>query len=282
MPDKEKQILLKASNINLRFGGVNALSGVDFEVHEGEIMAIIGPNGAGKTCLLNCINGFYHAEPGGSIRYKNRELMGMATHDIAKLGIGRVFQGIQTYAGMTTLDNLMTGMHLRFTHGVLASYLYFWSKAKKEEMKNRRKVEAIIDFLEIEQIRKSYVGELSYGLRKRVDFGRALAMEPDLLLLDEPMAGMNLEEKEDMARFILDVSDERQTTMILVEHDMGVVMDIADHIVVLDFGRKIADGTPEQITKDPAVLAAYLGTDSQSDSASHPCQEEKVEEVRLL
>ena len=281
MPAKEKQVLLKASDISLRFGGVHSLSGVDFEIREGEIMAIIGPNGAGKTCLLNCINGFYQAEPGGSIRYKGRELLGMATHDIAKLGIGRVFQGIQTYAGMTTLDNLMTGMHLRFTHGTLASYLYFWSKAKKEEMANRKKVEEIIDFLEIEHIRKSYVGELSYGLRKRVDFGRALAMEPELLLLDEPMAGMNLEEKEDMARFILDVSDERRTTMILVEHDMGVVMDIADHIVVLDFGRKIADGTPGQISKDPSVLAAYLGTGSGAKAATPSKAEEKAEEVRL-
>lgn len=266
MADEEKKNLLRASGIHLGFGGVEALTDVAFEVREGEIMAIIGPNGAGKTCLLNCINGFYHADPGGSIRYKDRELLGMKTHDIARLGIGRVFQGIQTYAGMTTLDNLMTGMHLRFTHGVLASYLYFWSKARKQEAANRRKVEEIIDFLEIEHIRKSYVGELSYGLRKRVDFGRALAMAPDLLLLDEPMAGMNLEEKEDMARFILDVSDERKTTMILVEHDMGVVMDIADHIVVLDFGKKIADGTPEQIGKDPVVLAAYLGQENQAEA----------------
>lgn len=254
-----RKAILAGSNINLRFGGVKALTNVDFEVTPGEIMAIIGPNGAGKTCLLNCINGFYHAEPGGALRYNGQELLGMKTHNIAKLGIGRVFQGIQTYAGMTTLDNLMTGMHLRFTHSAFASYFYFWSKAKKEELANRRKVEEIIDFLEIEHIRKSYVGELSYGLRKRVDFGRALAMEPDLLLLDEPMAGMNLEEKEDMARFIIDVSEERKTTMILVEHDMGVVMDIADHIIVLDFGKKIADGTPSEISKNPAVLAAYLG-----------------------
>ena len=257
--EQNKEVVLKGININLRFGGVTALENVDFQVYEGEILAIIGPNGAGKTSLLNCINGFYHAEPNGSITYKDHQLLGMKTYDIAKLGIARVFQGIQTYAGMTTLNNLMTGMHTAFTHGIISSFFYFWSKAKKEEMANRRKVEEIVDFLEIEHIRKEYVGELSYGLRKRVDFGRALAMEPDLLLLDEPMAGMNLEEKEDMARFILDVSEEKHTTIILVEHDMGVVMDIADRIVVLDFGRKIAEGTPSEISKNALVLAAYLG-----------------------
>ena len=257
--EQSRQIALEVSNINLKFGGVRALTDIRFKAYKGEILAIIGPNGAGKTSLLNCINGFYHAEPNGSIRFMNHQLLGMKTYDIAKLGIARVFQGIQTYAGMTTLDNLMTGRHLAFSHGVIASLFYFWSKAKKEEMQNRRKVEDIIDFLEIEQIRKSYVGTLPYGMRKRVDFGRALAMEPEILLLDEPMAGMNLEEKEDMARFILDVSEEKATTIILVEHDMGVVMDIADHIVVLDFGSKIADGSPEETSRDPGVLAAYLG-----------------------
>lgn len=257
---EEAEPILDVSGLFLKFGGVTALTNIEFQVHRGEILAIIGPNGAGKTSLLNSINGFYR--PGaGSIQFKNEEILGLKTHDIAARGIARVFQGLQTYAGMTTLDNLLTGRHLALKYGTMSAYLYFWGKARAQEIASRRVVEEIIEFLEIEKIRKEYVGDLSYGLRKRVDFGRALAMEPELLLLDEPMAGMNLEEKEDMARFILDVSEEKGTTMILVEHDMGVVMDIATRIVVLDFGRKIAEGTPEEVSANPAVVAAYLGTE---------------------
>lgn len=256
---KHAETILRVADISLSFGGVTALDRVSFDVRAGDILAIIGPNGAGKSSLLNCINGFYRPDPLGSILFNGQQLMQMRTYDIAKLGVARVFQGIQTYAGMTTLQNLMTGMHSAYSYGILSSLIYFGTRARREEMEFRRKVEDIIDFLEIAHIRKHYVGELSYGLRKRVDFGRALAMSPELLLLDEPMAGMNLEEKEDMARFILDVSEEQQTTMILVEHDMGVVMDIADRIVVLDFGKKIAEGTPAEVSKNPAVLAAYLG-----------------------
>lgn len=252
-----EETILKVEDLSLSFGGVTALNAVSMDVRPGELLALIGPNGAGKTCLLNCINGFYRPDR-GSVRYKGEEIIRLPLHKRAHLGIARVFQGIQLYAGLTTLDNLMAGAHMFIHHGILAAFL-FAGKAKKAEIRQRKAVEEVIDFLEIEHARKKRVGELPYGLQKRIDLGRALAMEPELLLLDEPMAGMNLEEKEDMARFILDINEEKGTSIILVEHDMGVVMDIADRIVVLDFGRKLAEGSPEEIAGNPKVINAYLG-----------------------
>lgn len=252
-------IKLKAEGIHLNFGGVRALSNVSIEVKELEILAIIGPNGAGKTCFLNCISGFYRPQE-GSIYFEGRNITQLPSHRIAQLGIARTFQNIQLYTGMTTLDNLMAARHIHFKENVFAGAIYF-GKARNEEIKHRRVVEGIIEFLELESIRKRVVGILPYGLRKRVDLGRALALEPKLLLLDEPMAGMNVEEKEDMARFIIDIYERRKIPIVLIEHDMGVVMDIADRIAVLDFGRKIADDSPELIKKNPEVIRAYLGTE---------------------
>ncbi|MGD8228101.1 MAG: ABC transporter ATP-binding protein [Desulfobacteraceae bacterium] len=250
-------IVLKAESLTLSFGAVQALVNVSIEVKEHELLAIIGPNGAGKTSLLNCINGFYRPDMGG-IYFLGEDITHLSPSKIAERRISRTFQNMQLYTGLTALDNIMAGRHIYFRKGMAACALFFgW--ARKEEIEHRAAVEDILDFLEIKPIRKQVVGALSYGLRKRVDLGRALALEPKLLLLDEPMAGMNREEKEDMARFILDIYEERGTPMILIEHDMGLVMDIADRVVVLDFGVKIADGAPEEIKNNERVIKAYLG-----------------------
>lgn len=254
---KAKHSELKVEGISLVFGGINALNNVTFEAKKGEILAIIGPNGAGKTSLLNCINNFYHPEQ-GSILFAGYDLTQLPPYKIAMLGIARTFQNTALYTGLSTLDNLMAARHIHMRSGMMKSIIY-WGLAHKEDLQHREQVEEIIDFLEIEHIRKSIVGALPHGLRKRVELGRALALEPQLLLLDEPMTGMNLEEKEDIARFILDINDLQGTTILLIEHDMGVVMDIADRILVLDFGMKIAEGMPEEIRQDEAVINAYLG-----------------------
>ena len=251
------ETLLKVDGISLAFGGVKALSDISVEIRRHEILAIIGPNGAGKTSMLNVINGFYHPQR-GTITFKGETRREMRPHEVAAEGIARTFQNVALFKGMTTLDNIMTGRLLRMRKNVLWQALY-WGPAEREELAHRAVVEKIIDFLEIQAIRKIPVGKLPYGLQKRVELARALAMEPELLLLDEPMAGMNVEEKEDMCRFILDVNDEFGTTIALIEHDMGVVMDISDRVVVLDYGRKIADGTPDAVRRDQEVIDAYLG-----------------------
>jgi len=250
-------VILDINDISLAFGGVKALENVSFDVREGEIRAIIGPNGAGKSSMLNVINGFYHPQD-GEITYKGKTRKQMRSHEAAAQGIARTFQNIALFKGMTTLDNIMTGRNLKMRVNLFLQALHI-GPARREEMEHRAFAERVIDFLEIQAIRKTPVGRLPYGLQKRVELGRALAAEPDLLLLDEPMAGMNTEEKEDMCRFILDVNDEFGTTIVLIEHDMSVVMDISDRVVVLDYGRKIADGSPDDVRGNKQVIEAYLG-----------------------
>jgi branched-chain amino acid transport system ATP-binding protein len=255
------ETVLSVQNVSLAFGGVKALQDVSFDVREHEVRAIIGPNGAGKSSMLNVINGVYHPQ-GGTIRLRAngawKEFHDMDPHEAASMGIARTFQNIALFKGMTVLDNIMTGRNLRMRASFVEQAIWI-GRARREELEHRRAVEEIIDFMEIQHIRKTPVGRLPYGLQKRVELARALAAEPRLLLLDEPMAGMNLEEKQDMCRFVLDVNDHYGTTIVLIEHDMGVVMDISDRVVVLDYGRKIGDGTPEDIRGNQAVIDAYLG-----------------------
>ena len=257
MRKKIGEILLSVDHISLAFGGVKALTDICFGIREKEVFAIIGPNGAGKTSMLNVINGFYHPQE-GEITYKGVHRKQMKSHDAAVQGIARTFQNVALFKGMSTLDNIMTGRIIRMKRNMFWQALYL-GPARKEEMENREYVEDIIEFLEIQAIRRTPVGRLPYGLQKRVELGRALAMEPDLLLLDEPMSGMNIEEKQDMCRFVLDVNDQYGTTIALIEHDMGVVMDISDKVVVLDYGKKLAEGTPDEIRGNQTVIDAYLG-----------------------
>jgi branched-chain amino acid transport system ATP-binding protein len=251
------KVRLKVEDLHLRFGDLVALDGVGLEVYDREILAIIGPNGAGKTALLNCINGFYKPWK-GKIIFDGSEISNSPPHKIAKLGVSRTFQNLALYSGASTLDNVLAGRHFQTNENILLQMFWF-GPARKEEIRQRRIVEAILDFLEIKHIRHMQVGSLPYGLRKRVELARALALEPTLLLVDEPMTGMNREEKEDMARYLIDINQLRKIPIIIIEHDMGLVMDIADRVVVLDFGKKIKEGTPEVIRSDPKVIQSYLG-----------------------
>jgi branched-chain amino acid transport system ATP-binding protein len=249
--------VMEMKNITLKFGGVTAISDISFDIHEGEIRAIIGPNGAGKSSMLNVISGFYTPTE-GEVWYQGAKRPLMRPYEVARQGVARTFQNIALFEGMSVLDNIMTGRLTKMNASILSQAIWL-GRARAEEMANREKVERVIDFLEIQSIRKTPVGRLPYGLKKRVELARALAAEPSILLLDEPMAGMNVEEKEDMSRFILDVNDEFGTTICLIEHDMGVVMDLSDRVVVMDYGKKIGDGTPTEVRNNQAVIDAYLG-----------------------
>ncbi|WP_431285149.1 ABC transporter ATP-binding protein [Humitalea sp. 24SJ18S-53] len=255
--------ILAAENVSLRFGGVRALSDVSFSVKRGEIFSIIGPNGAGKTSMVNCVSGRYRPTEGRVI-WQGQDITRVPTNKRAALGIGRTFQNLALFGHMSVLDNIMVGRHHLLKSGVLQGMLWWIGGAQKEEIAHRRHVEEIIDFLEIQHVRKAPAGTLSYGLRKRVELARAMALQPKLILLDEPMAGMNLEEKEDMARFIVDLNEEWGMTVLMIEHDMGVVMDISTRVMVLDFGRKIAEGTPDEVMAHPRVRSAYLGEEVEA------------------
>jgi len=255
-----QQVVLSATDISLSFGKLVALNSIDLQITQGQIYALIGPNGSGKTSFLNCVNGFYTPNR-GRMTFYDMDITKMPPYKRAGLGISRVFQNVELYSGMSVLDNLMAARHILMKRGALAGSLYF-GPTQNEEVKHRERVEQIIDFLEIEHVRKTIVGILPYGMRKRVELGRALALEPKLLLLDEPLAGMNLEEKEDMARFVLDIQEEWNMSILIIEHDMGLVMDISDRVTVLDFGHKIAEGTPSEISSNEKVIDAYLGKKS--------------------